>query len=99
MVTAAQSAEDNEAEAIAEKRAQEFAEKLRGNMGHMRLPVEETKEIDIKVDNAKEKEVTMFNVREIVSDENVSVRRKAVLILFILACIVYVVTAIIYNFI
>ena len=43
LITREQSKEDKEAEEIAERRAEEFANKLKSNMERMILPVEESK--------------------------------------------------------
>jgi len=100
MVPASQSAEENENEQIAERRAQEFAEKLKQNMDHVMIPVEETKEIEGKIESQIVKETAqVFDVRERMKDENVGTKRKALMVIFILACLIYVLTGIIYEFI
>lgn len=92
---------DKEAEALAEKRAEEFAAKLKSNMQRMMVPIEETKDLPMSgngrtpvAQSAKEADLDM---PEHMEDEGVHARRKAVLILVVVAIIVYVITGIIYN--
>eukprot|EP00826_Nyctotherus_ovalis_P021949 TRINITY_DN17176_c0_g1_i7.p2 TRINITY_DN17176_c0_g1~~TRINITY_DN17176_c0_g1_i7.p2 ORF type:complete len:164 (-),score=21.18 TRINITY_DN17176_c0_g1_i7:122-613(-) len=87
MVGAAQE-EDPETKQIEAERIREITEKIRGSNIHMNQ-AEDEKEIKLNVDSPNPESI-YTRIKEIV-DRN----RKAVLILFIVACVVYIITAIV----